>query len=102
MRAGRKQEKLLIQYITENQERAYRMAYNYVRNKEDALDIVQDAIHKAFMYIENLKNMGSLKSWFWRCRDYDSDRGNPGLYTGNYHFTSRLSYIWRWGGTKGF
>ncbi|WP_340023730.1 RNA polymerase sigma factor [Paenibacillus sp. FSL K6-1096] len=66
MRVGRKQEKLLIQCITENQERAYRLAYSYVRNKEDALDIVQDAIHKAFMYIESLKNTSSLKSWFFR------------------------------------
>ncbi|WP_238651859.1 RNA polymerase sigma factor [Paenibacillus piscarius] len=66
MRVGRKQEKLLIQCITENQERAYRLAYSYVRNKEDALDIVQDAIHKAFMNIESLKNTSSLKSWFFR------------------------------------
>lgn len=66
MRVGRKLEKLLIQCITENQERAYRLAYSYVRNKEDALDIVQDAVHKAFMSIENLKNTGSLKSWFFR------------------------------------
>lgn len=66
MRVGRKLEKLLIQCITENQERAYRLAYSYVRNKEDALDIVQDAIHKAFMSIENVKNTSSLKSWFFR------------------------------------
>lgn len=66
MRVGRKQEKLLIQCITENQERAYRLAYSYVRNKEDALDIVQDAIHKAFMNIESLKNTSSVKSWFFR------------------------------------
>lgn len=66
MKVGRKLEKLLIQCITENQERAYRLAYSYVRNKEDALDIVQDAIHKAFISIENLKNTGSLKSWFFR------------------------------------
>ncbi|PYE49046.1 sigma-70 family RNA polymerase sigma factor [Paenibacillus barcinonensis] len=66
MRVGRKLEKLLIQCITENRKRAYRLAYSYVRNKEDALDIVQDAIHKAFMSIERLNNTGSLKSWFLR------------------------------------
>ncbi|MDH6671393.1 RNA polymerase sigma-70 factor (ECF subfamily) [Paenibacillus sp. LBL] len=66
MRGGRKLEKLLIQCITENQDSAYRLAYSYVRNKEDALDIVQDAIHKAFLSIEKLKQTGSLKSWFFR------------------------------------
>lgn len=66
MRGGRKLEKLLIQCITEHQDSAYRLAYSYVRNKEDALDIVQDAIHKAFISIEKLKHTGSLKSWFFR------------------------------------
>lgn len=66
MRVNRKLEKLLIQCITENQESAYRLAYSHVRNKEDALDIVQDAIHKAFMHLENLQNTSSIKSWFLR------------------------------------
>ena len=64
MRGGRKLEKLLIQCITEHQDSAYRLAYSYVRNKEDALDIVQDAIHKAFISIEKLKHTGSLKAGF--------------------------------------
>ena len=64
MRGGRKLEKLLIQCITEHQDSAYRLAYSYVRNKEDALDIVQDAIHKAFISMEKLKQTGSLKAGF--------------------------------------
>ncbi|GAB6928367.1 RNA polymerase sigma factor SigV [Paenibacillus sp. JCM 10914] len=66
MRGTKRLEKLLIQCITDNQENAYRLAYSYVRNKEDALDIVQDAIHKAFLSMEKLKQTGSLRSWFFR------------------------------------
>lgn len=66
MRGGRKQEKLLMDCITEHQESVYRLAYSYVKNKDDALDIVQDAIHKAFLSIDKLQNQGSIKSWFYR------------------------------------
>lgn len=37
----------LIQYILENQDRFYRVAYSYTRQQEDALDIVQSAVCKA-------------------------------------------------------
>ena len=37
----------LIQYILENQDRFYRVAYSYTRNQEDALDVVQSAVCKA-------------------------------------------------------
>ncbi|WP_106769218.1 RNA polymerase sigma factor [Paenibacillus faecalis] len=66
MRGGRKQEKLLMDCVTENKESIYRLAYSYVKNKDDALDIVQDAIHKAFLSINKLQNKGSIKSWFYR------------------------------------
>ena len=31
-------------YIIENQNKFYRLAYSYVRNREDALDVVQNAV----------------------------------------------------------
>ena len=34
----------IVAYIVENQEKFYRLAYSYVRNQEDALDIVQNAV----------------------------------------------------------
>ena len=37
----------IVAYIVENQEKFYRLAYSYVRNQEDALDIVQNAVCKA-------------------------------------------------------
>ncbi|MDU0201256.1 MULTISPECIES: RNA polymerase sigma factor [Paenibacillus] len=59
-------EKLLITCITEHKEHVYRLAFSYVKNQEDALDIVQEAIHKAFASVESLKNTASMKSWFYR------------------------------------
>ncbi|KQX69097.1 hypothetical protein ASD40_00945 [Paenibacillus sp. Root444D2] len=61
-----KLEKLLIACITEHKENVYRLAYSYVKNSEDALDVVQDAIHKAFASAGSLKDTASIKSWFYR------------------------------------
>lgn len=56
----------LIQYILENQERFYRMAYSYTRHQEDALDVVQSAVCKALEAHESIKNEDAIKTWFYR------------------------------------
>ena len=56
----------LIQYIVQNQERFYRVAYSYTRHQEDALDVVQSAVCKALEAYENIKNEDALKTWFYR------------------------------------
>lgn len=56
----------VIEYIIENQEHFYRLAYTYVREKESALDIVQNAICKALENYESLKNIKALRTWFYR------------------------------------
>lgn len=58
-------EKLLTRCITDNKENVYRLAYSYVKNQEDALDIVQDSIYKAFKSIGLLKDVEAVKSWFY-------------------------------------
>ncbi|GIO29239.1 MULTISPECIES: RNA polymerase sigma factor [Paenibacillus] len=63
---NRKMEKLLTRCIKEHKENVYRLAYSYVKNKEDALDIVQDSIYKAMTHIEGLKDPEAVKSWFYR------------------------------------
>jgi len=63
---NRKTEKLLTRCITEHKENVYRLAFSYVKNKEDALDIVQESIYKAMTNIELLKNPDAVKSWFYR------------------------------------
>lgn len=56
----------LIQYILENQDRFYRVAYSYTRHQEDALDVVQSAVCKALGAYENIKNADAIKTWFYR------------------------------------
>lgn len=44
----------------------YRMAYVYVKNQEDALDIVQETAYKSFSQIKTLKNPEHFKTWLIR------------------------------------
>ncbi|PGL70652.1 RNA polymerase sigma factor [Bacillus sp. AFS055030] len=59
-------EKELVDLIINNKDDFYRLAYSYVKNSEDAVDILQDSIHKAISSKDKLKNEQSLKSWFYR------------------------------------
>ena len=53
-------------YIVNNQESFYKIAYSYVKNEDDALDIVHDAICKALYKIDSLKDIEVVKSWFYK------------------------------------
>lgn len=57
---------VLIEYIKENQEKLYRIAYTYTKNQEIALDVVQEAITKSLGNINKLRNEEYVKSWFYR------------------------------------
>ena len=56
----------LIQYILENQNRLYSVAYSYTRHQEDALDVVQSAVCKALEAYESIKNEDAIRTWFYR------------------------------------
>ena len=56
----------LIQYILDNQDRFYRVAYSYTRHQEDALDAVQSAVCKALEAHENIKNADAIRTWFYK------------------------------------
>lgn len=55
-------EKLLI----DQYERFYRLAYSYVHNEADALDIVQESACKAIIQCKNLKDTEKLLPWLCR------------------------------------
>jgi RNA polymerase sigma-70 factor (ECF subfamily) len=59
-------EKKLIECITDNKEAFYRLAYSYVKNENDAVDILQDSIQKAISSKRHIKNEQYIKSWFYR------------------------------------
>lgn len=46
---------VLIEYIKENQEKLYRIAYTYTKNQEIALDVVQEAITNSLGNINKLR-----------------------------------------------
>lgn len=55
-----------VEYIISNQEMFYRLAYSYVQNKENALDVVQNAICTALEKCNTIKNPSALRTWFYR------------------------------------
>lgn len=57
---------LLIDFIKNNQERLYRVAFSYTKNEDASLDIVQEAIAKALKNIGKLKEEKYVKTWFYR------------------------------------
>lgn len=54
------------QFVQEHKENVYRLAYSYVRNEQDALDIVQESIYKGLKSLNSIQKQPSLKSWFYR------------------------------------
>lgn len=59
-------EKKLKDYIVNNQESFYKIAYSYVKNQDDALDIVHDSICKALSKLDSLKDEEVIKPWFYK------------------------------------
>ena len=44
----------------------YRLAYTYVKNESDAMDIVQESAYKAIKHSSSIKNKAYIKTWLWR------------------------------------
>ncbi|WP_195947543.1 RNA polymerase sigma factor [Paraclostridium bifermentans] len=59
-------EKKVKDYIVNNQESFYKVAYSYVKNQDDALDIVHDSICKALSKLDSLKDEEAIKPWFYK------------------------------------
>ena len=57
---------ILIEYIKENQDKLYKIAYTYTKNKDLSLDIVQEAVTKALENIHKLKQEEFVTTWFYR------------------------------------
>lgn len=52
--------------VMELKDRAYRIAYCYLHNREDSMDAVCDAVEKAYRNIKKLNNAGLFSTWFIR------------------------------------
>lgn len=56
----------LKEYILSEQNKFYRLAYSYTINRDDATDVVQEAIYKAIVKVNSLNNADYVKTWFYR------------------------------------
>ncbi len=60
------EDKSFYQLIQMQKEQIYKIAYSYVNNSHDALDVVHDTVYKAYMNIEKLKKPAYFKTWLTR------------------------------------
>lgn len=52
--------------VRRHQDRAFNLAYQVVRNRDDALDVAQEAFAKAFVSIQHFKGDASFMTWLHR------------------------------------
>ena len=63
---SRIQEDQLTAFLVENQARFYRLAYSYLKDREEALDAVQTAVCRALEKQDSLHEPEALRTWFYR------------------------------------
>lgn len=56
----------LNQLIRDNQDKYYRIAYGYMKNKDDSLDALQNTIVIAIQNCPQLRNVHYMDTWFCR------------------------------------
>ncbi|PAF23116.1 RNA polymerase [Terribacillus saccharophilus] len=56
-------EKAFEKLVKNESEKLYKTAFLYVRNKEDALDVLQDTIYKAYVSLEQVKQPEYFMTW---------------------------------------
>ena len=57
---------VLSEYCISNQEKFYRLAYSYMQNEQDSLDVVSEAVLSAYESFAGLRNPMGIKTWFYR------------------------------------
>lgn len=55
--------KLLMKTIDKNKKLFYKIAYTYMRNHDDAEDVLHNAYEKAYRMNNQIKNPSRIKSW---------------------------------------
>ena len=56
----------VVEYLVNNRERFYRLAFSYTKDSEASLDVVQNAICKALEKYGDIRKIESINSWFYR------------------------------------
>ncbi len=59
-------QEAILQLIEKDEEIFYRMAFTYVKNEQDALDVMQDFTYKALKKMHTVKNPDYARTWLVR------------------------------------
>ncbi|WP_431607402.1 RNA polymerase sigma factor [Peribacillus frigoritolerans] len=62
-KAQKGDDKAFLKLFQKYEQDIYRMAYVYVKNKDDALDVVQEVAYRSFKKIDTLKKPEYFKTW---------------------------------------
>jgi len=65
-RSRKGDESAFSRLIADRQASLYKIAYSYVKNRDDALDLVGESIYKAFISLNTLKNPEHFNAWLTR------------------------------------
>lgn len=57
---------LFIETVRNNKKQLYLLAYSYVKNEQDALDVVQDSIQKGWLSLHKIEKIEQMKSWLYK------------------------------------
>ena len=61
-----KMEEEAERMLIDNYDKYYRLAYSYVKNEQDALDIVQESACRVIKDLDKLKERDYLSTWIYR------------------------------------
>jgi len=59
-------EEEFINMIKQSKEDFYKLTYSYVKNEQDALDIIGEATYKALNSLDKIREPKYMKTWFYR------------------------------------
>lgn len=59
-------EEEFIKMVKENKDDFYRTAYSYVKNEQQALDIIGEATYKGLRSLSKIREKKYMKTWFYR------------------------------------
>ncbi|MEG0472164.1 MAG: sigma-70 family RNA polymerase sigma factor [Solibacillus sp.] len=65
-RAVRGDQDAILQLIAKDEDILYRMAFTYVKNEQDALDVMQELTYKALKKMHTVKNPKYARTWIVR------------------------------------
>lgn len=65
-KAQREDDKAFLSLFQRYEQDIYRIAFLYVKNENDALDVVQESAYRSFKSIKNLKQPKYFKTWLMR------------------------------------